>query len=38
MDELERLVTELKDALKPHLEAEMEQPALIDVPERAKYN
>lgn len=37
MEELERLVTELKDALKPHVEVEMEQPALLEVPKKAEY-
>lgn len=38
MDELEAIVTAMKDALKAQLGlVEMEQPALIDVPKKAEY-
>jgi hypothetical protein len=37
MDQLLRLVAELKDALKPHCEADYEQPRLLDVPRKAEY-
>lgn len=38
MDELIAILVELKDALKPHCEGEaMEQPRLLDAPQRPQY-
>lgn len=36
MDRLLEVLTELKDALKPHCEAAMEQAPLLDVPAESK--
>ena len=37
MDRLLEIVTQLKDELKERLDAEYEQPRLLDVPRRAEY-
>lgn len=36
-DLLIKHLTDLKDALKPHVEAGFEQPPLMDVPQRTNY-
>jgi hypothetical protein len=37
MDKLLAILTTLKDALKPHCDAGLEQPRLLDVPRKAEY-
>jgi hypothetical protein len=37
MDRLLYILEQMKDALKPHVTVEYEQPALIDVPRKAQY-